>query len=177
MARPSKKTATNLRRMAELHAAGVSNHEIAAELGLVHTTVARWLAKAPALRSGDSTTSTALAHDTPEPATPDEGSPGDLGTLRRRLAAVTASVNKVAPLAEAGEFPAQQYAGLVRLERDLVAAIAELTPPPPPDPDKDPTNREAAANVRRRFERLVASQEAIVRCVHCGQHPFEAPRS
>lgn len=175
---PTKKTPQRIKQMVELHQAGSSNHAIAEAIGVDVSTVGAWLRGRglPANGKGGRPRRPVLARNGGEDAPAVDRGPVDpsepVEVLQARLATLTGICDRLAPAVEQDQFPAQQYAGLVKLEGELAARVAELTPPPPPDPEKDPTNAIAAAEVRTRLERLVARAEQSARCVHCGQPPF-----
>ena len=184
----SKKTPTALSRLRTLHAEGASDREIADIIGVHFSSVAEWrrslglptvgvtgpragrqrILTTPEVRHAAAEAAERLV-EAREVAPAGEGS---LEVLARRLASVQASLDRLGPAVERDEYPSSQFRSLGAYERELVAAIAELTPPTSPDPERDPTNVEAADLLRARLARLVSVAEASSRCSHCGQRPF-----
>jgi transposase len=193
MPAPTKKTPQRLSKMVAMHKAGASAREISDELGLDSKTILGWLTaagleangglgpRAKRKREPGKAETKAVAELAAEQlAAADSPLPTDrtgaIAVVQERLRVVRSLLKRLDGPVESGEYPAPAYVQLVKLESDLAARIAELTPPAPADPETDPTNQDAATAARVRLERLVDRAEATVTCRHCGKHPFSAAR-
>jgi hypothetical protein len=70
----------------------------------------------------------------------EDGSPAEIVAAWERLVSVREEVHALKRAVRIGEYPATQWATMVRLELSTAAELAKLRPPPPPDPARDPTN-------------------------------------
>lgn len=185
MGMASKRTAANVKQIRALHASGASVREIAEGIGVSHPTVSRWMRELKLTpnvsvgpRASRERTRSALPPEVQAAAeiVVSEGVDelDSVGGLDARLAEVRRLLAVIARAVESGEGSAPSYASLSKLEADLLAARAKLTPPAPPDPEVDPLNVEAADACRAKLERIVRRAEETARCQHCGKRPFAA---
>jgi hypothetical protein len=109
------------------------------------------------------------------------GPPKDLGDLQWADAISPVRLSRVSALIDAneerfvsGELPIGVYSSLIRTERDLIDRVLAQVTPEPPDPQTDPTNVQAANEVRRKLEGLVEAAERNFKCAACGANPYSA---
>lgn len=190
MPHPSARTPAKSAKMIAMHRDGASAREIADALGVDHRTVRTWLRDAGLEPNGGAGKRTSRKRPEPDAATsaladtasdlaefgsgpPPRDRAGALAHLGRRLSQISTLADMLGEQAKSGDANPQQLATAVKLESELASRIVELTPADVPDPDKDPTNLDAAATVRRRFEKLVVACEERERdtgkCRACGQ--------
>lgn len=189
MGTPSRKTPQRIQRVRELHRQGGSTREIAEDVGVSHVTVGQWLAEMGLDPNGGHGERKARKRRSPGAAA---GAIADatnalasfvdgrqlfdrataLQQLSKRLAQISTLASQLGAGVPSGEANASAFATVVKLERELAAGIVELEPPAPPDPDSDPTNLQAAADLRAKVGRLVETARSKARCVHCGANPF-----
>ncbi len=102
------------------------------------------------------------------PRLPDDASPA-AWAIWSRLKAVGAKITALEPDVSAGNYPATQWAALIKVETTLARALEDQIPPPPADPAKDPTNIAARAMVHQQVLQLVhtgGDRHGLV-CVRC----------
>ena len=193
--RPSKLTPKKRERYLALRAQGKGLREAAAEVGVHHSTVARWEAKdagakavvgeapkrpakrgptqRPALAPVPSSPDADLATTLVAEALPRADDPEALAVARRRLVLIDGLLSRLMPYVQAAEYPATNYVTIARYGDDLTRLIAELTPPTPKDPAEDEKVKEAARTLSVRFERMIAAaeeqQKQTGKCWACGQ--------
>lgn len=173
MANARRDTPDRIKRMRELAASGASTREIGVELGVTHTTIARWLesdaklkgATAPKPAPVSPAASVARLLEEPETDAP-------LDVIRRRRQQIRTALDENFDATTTGAFPMALYEKLAKLETYYLSEEARHTPPPPPDPDQDPNNKDAIERVANLLGALVDQAERDVRCQHCGAHPF-----
>lgn len=136
-------------RAVELAKADLPTREIAATLkreGLAdvhHGSIARLLER----QRDDATGNTpAPPPSVDADASLPDGAPADL--VRSRLAEVRAMAVRTKAGVEAGTTPLVQWSGLLKLEAELAAKLAALTPTTP-DPEGDPADRALEARLVR----------------------------
>lgn len=190
MPHPSARTPAKSAKMIAMHRDGASAREIADALGVDHRTVRTWLRDAGLEPNGGGGKRASRKRPEPDAATnaiadahadldalgsgpPPRDRKGAVAHISRRLEQISLLADMLGKQAEDGNANPQQLATAVKLEVELASRIVELTPADVPDPDKDPTNLDAAATVRRRFEKLVVACEERERdtgkCRACGQ--------
>jgi hypothetical protein len=95
-----------------------------------------------------------------------------LGDLHEQLAEAYAFVRYHRDAVKAGTSNMGDYDKAMTIAERLATRIAELTPSAPVDPANDPSNVEAAAQLRRKFGRLIEKAEAGFICLSCGGDPY-----
>lgn len=102
------------------------------------------------------------------PPLPKDASPA-AWAIWSRLKAVGAKITSLESDVSAGNYPATQWAALIKVETTLARDLAEQIPPPPPDPAKDPTNIAARAMVHQQVVQMVqqAGEKYGRICVRC----------
>jgi transposase len=185
----SQKTPHRIARMIGMHERGASTREMADELKVSHTTIAGWLRDAGLEPNGGNGARKGRKRGEPSPESAEMAEAAreleELGTppiprsrdealahVRARLAMAAKLLEQQARGVPTGASNPSTLYKLGQWERELRAELAELTPREDPDPDKDPTNLEAAAEVRREIDSLVSAIERVTVCEHCGKNPF-----
>ena len=189
MPTPSRKTPQRVARMLAMHREGASAREIAEDLDVSHPTINAWLHEAGLEPNGGQGSRKGRQRVTPEgsaaamaeaqralaelastPAPTDMG--GVLGRLREDFGLVSALVEFHVQGARAGTSTMTELDKAIAIQDRFAARLVELTPREAPDPAKDPSNLEAAAEVRREIETAVEAMERQCTCTHCGRNPF-----
>lgn len=158
---PNKVSPKIAARIRELLQQGLSSRRIATALAaeghsLSHVTVAA-VAKRPAGKRMKAAAVDKLAAEVQ--AAIDAAEPGSIDHLRARASQVRDWASRTRLDAANGDATASMFATLVKLEADLVARIAALTPPPAPDPAIDPANVAARDLLIAHIEGLLAGAE------------------
>jgi hypothetical protein len=189
MPEPSHKTPKRVAAMLKMHRGGSSAREIADELKLSHVTIIRWLRETgvepnggEGKRDGRERAKPAGAADvvadaqlklaelaaTPPP--PDMR--GVLERMRKDFGMVSALVEYHVEGARSGTSSMSELDKAITIQDRFATRLVELTPQEAPDPATDPTNLDAAAEVRRKIAAAVDAAERSAVCVHCGRSPF-----
>lgn len=187
MAADSKKSPALIRRMIDLHAQGGSAREIAETLGLGHQTILRWLRE-----QGRTPNGTQPRRDTRERTTPAANVDSLVADAEREVAELDGRAPGPAPLRNAenrltqirktldaryddmlaGTFPPATYNALAKLEMQYSTLVAQLAPAPTADERNAAATAESLDRMMAKLHKLIAEEQAICRCLHCGRHPF-----
>ena len=176
--------------MLALHREGASAREIAEELKVgSHATILAWLRDAGLKPNGgqgarngrhrvepDSVSKKLLAAQQELAELAKGPPPKDFGEVMTRLLEqfhqVQALVKFHIAHAGQGDSTMAELQKAIQIQDTFATRIRELTPATPPDPSSDPSNGEAAAQVREKFALMVQAAEAEFRCKSCGGNPF-----
>jgi transposase len=189
MPKPSSKTPERIAKMIDLHRDGASAREIAEALKLTHGTILNWLEDAGLKPNGgqgarkgrERTTPTgaeaALAEAQQKLAELTSGpAPANFGEvlerLRKDFGLFSGLVEYHIEGARLGRSTMDDLSKAIRMQREYSVWIREVTPREPEKPENDPSNLQAAAEVRRKLASLVARAEAGAKCLACGSNPF-----
>jgi hypothetical protein len=175
--------------MLEMHGNGASAREIGDALEMNHGTILRWLEDAGLKPNGghgtrkdrerNSPTGAAaaladsqkrIAEFTSEPAPTDYE--GVLARYRKQFAIAAGLVEFCFAEAMAGRSTMVELDKATKVQDHYAIKIRELTPTTPQNPADDPSNLEAAAELRRRLAMLVESAERMIKCKACGANPY-----
>jgi transposase len=175
--------------MLALHSEGASARELAEDLGVNHGTILAWLrdaglepnggqgARKGRKRMGPDAAAAAMLEkqkrlaemEIPHPST---DIPSMLADLHQQLAEAHAFVRYHREATKNGTSSMGDYDRAMVIAERLASRIAELTPKGAVDPATDPSNLEAAAEVRHRLTMLVEAAERVFRCKACGNSPY-----
>lgn len=188
MPKPSRKTPQRVARMIALHQTGASAREIADELECNHGTILSWLDDAGLRANGGQGSRKARSRealDGAEAVMAEEqkklaeltGAPapsnfaGVLERLRDAFGLASGLVEFHMAAAREGKSTMVELEKATRLQDYYATRIRELTPREPENPANDPSNLEAAAEVRRKLAALVEKAEGAAVCRMCGHNP------
>jgi hypothetical protein len=174
--------------MLELAAAGASAREIAEVLTVSHPTILEWLKDAGLEANGGQGARKKRKRSAPdgdaarlldqqkrlaemEIPDPSKDLASMLADLHEQLAEAYAFVRYHREATKSGTSNMGDYDKAMVIAERLATRIVELTPSAPVDPANDPANVDAAADVRRKFARLVAKAEETFVCASCGGDP------
>jgi transposase len=189
MPQPSRKTPQRIKRMLELQSGGASSREIAEALKVTHPTILEWLEDAGLKANGGQGSRTKRKRSPPDAAAakmlekqkalaemeipdPSKDLASMLADLHEQLAEAYAFVRYHREATKSGTSNMGDYDKAMIIAERLATRIAELTPSAPVDPANDPSNVDAAAQLRRKFGRLIEKAEADFVCQSCGGDPY-----
>jgi hypothetical protein len=172
-----------------MHRDGASSREIGEALGLNHNTILNWLDDAGLTPNGGNGARKSRRRILPDAAaaaateaqralaklslvpSADEV-PDAVATLRLQQSIARELVQLHFERVQKGTTTVEHVAKAMSLEERIATRIHELTPREPIDPEIDPTNLEAAAEVRAKLLRLVEAAERTFACGACGKGPY-----
>lgn len=189
MPKPTLKNPARLEQMLAMHRDGASAREIAEALGLNHGTIAGWLEDAGLVPNGGSGARKSRRRILPDAAAAAateahqalaklslvpsaEEVPDAVATLRMHQACAREIRELEFERLKQGTTSVVSVDKAMSLEERIAVRIHELTPREPIDPEIDPTNLEAAAEVRSKLLRLVEAAERTFECGACGKTPY-----
>ena len=189
MPKPSRKTPQRVAQMLEMHGKGASAREMADALGLNHGTILAWLEDAGLKPNGGQGSRKNRERTSPTGAAaalleaqkriaeftsgpPPTDFEGVLGRYRKQFAIASGLVEFCFAESMAGRSTMVELDKATKVQEYYAIKIKELTPSAPKNPAEDPSNLEAAAEVRRRLSMLVEAAERVFKCKACGGDPY-----